>query len=120
MMVSDEYSFFESISRYKHQGFKEENEVRIVCLPINMDEEFLNLCKEKEFTPSPEKERKNRQKNGKTVPYIELFESPDIVLPIERIIVGPHVDKEYRAAFLRVMLRKTDIKITVSEIPFID
>ncbi len=40
-------------------------------------------------------------------------------LPIERIIVGPHKEKESRAAALRVFLRNTNIEISVSDIPFV-
>jgi len=67
----------------------------------------------------PEKECKFRNKNGTQVPYIELFHSLDKRLPIEKIIVGPHQDKELRAAALQLMLRNTDIKVTVSDIPYI-
>ena len=53
------------------------------------------------------------------MPYIEFFNSPDIELPIEKIIVGPHKEKEARSAALRVMLRNTNIEITCSDIPFV-
>ena len=102
------YEFVGCISRYKHHSFKEENEVRIVCIPTTK-EEYLSLAK---------KERKFRTKNGKLIPYIELFNSTDIVLPIERIIVGPHKEKDSRASALRVMLMSTNIEITVSDIPY--
>lgn len=111
-------AFIECISRYKHCGFKEENEVRIVAPPTVQDEEYLRLAKEKGFTSKPEKERKFRTKNKTLIPYIELFNSTDIVLPIERIIVGPHKEKESRASALRVMLKSTNIEITVSDIPY--
>lgn len=70
-------------------------------------------------TLKPEKERKFRTKNGKLIPYIELFNSTDIVLPIERIIVGPHKEKESRASALCVMLRNTNTEITISDIPYV-
>lgn len=106
-------SFVSCITRYKHQGFKEEKEVRIaaILLDSNFDE-----------TTRMEKERKFRQRDGKLIPYIELFRNPGQELPIKRIIVGPHKDKECRAEALRIMLRikgRTDIKVTVSDIPFI-
>jgi hypothetical protein len=113
-------SFIQCISRYKHRSFKEENEVRIVYLPTIHDEEYLGLAKKKDFTLKPEKERKFRTKNGKIIPYIELFDSNDIVLPVEKIIVGPHKEKNERASALRVMLRNTNIGITVSDIPYVD
>jgi len=113
-------SFIGCIGRYKHQGFKEENEVRIVCLPMIQNEENLRLAKKEGSTLKPEKERKFRTKNMTLIPYIELFNSTDIVLPIERIIVGPHKEKEFRASALRVMLRNTITEITVSDIPYVD
>lgn len=113
-------AFVSCISRFKHCGFSEENEVRAVLLPTVFDQEYLELAKKDgSTTPRPEKERKFRDKNGQLVPYIELFDTADIELPIERIIVGPHKDKEARAAALRVMVRNTRIQITCSEIPFV-
>ena len=113
-------SFLQCISRYKHHSFKEENEVRIVCLPTNQNEDYLKLAKKEGSILKPEKERKFRTKNGNLIPYIELFNSTDIILPIERIIVGPHREKESRASALCVMLRNTNTEIIVSDIPYID
>jgi hypothetical protein len=118
--AKDAYSpFVSSIIRYKHCGFSEENEIRVVVLPTVVDEEYLELAKEESVTLKPEKERKFRIKNGEPVPYIELFKSSGMELPIEKIIVGPHKEKEARAAALRVMLRNTKVKISCSEIPFV-
>ena len=111
--------FIRCISRYKHYGFSEENEVRVVVLPTVLDQEILEIASTDGVILKPEKERKFRSKNGQLVPYIELFNSPDIELPIEKIIVGPHKEKEARSAALRVMQRNTNIEITCSDIPFI-
>ena len=111
--------FVSCISRYKHCGFKEENEVRAVVLPTVITQDLLELASRDGATFKPEKERKFRNKNGQLVPYIELFNSIDLELPIERIIVGPHKEKDARAAALRVMLRNTKIEITCSDIPFV-
>jgi len=113
-------AFIGCIARYKHHGFKEENEVRIVALPAIYNEEYLRLAKKNGSPLKPEKERKFRTKNKTLIPYIELFNSTDIVLPIERVIVGPHKEKESRASALRVMLRNTITEITVSDIPYVD
>jgi len=80
-------SFVHCISRYKHYCFKEENEVRIFMMPTIQDEDYLRRAKKEGVTLKPEKERKFRSKNGQLIPYIVLFNSTDIVLPIERIIV---------------------------------
>jgi len=118
-LESSYHPFVNCISRYKHYGFSEENEVRVVVLPTVINQELLKLASRDGVTFKPEKERKFRNKNGQLVPYIELFNSIDIELPIERIIVGPHKEKEARAAALRVMLRNTKIEITCSDIPFV-
>jgi hypothetical protein len=111
--------FVQCVSRYKHCGFKEENEVRLVALPNVHNDKFLKLAKEEKKETQPEKERKFRNRNGERVPYIEFFDSTDIDLPIKRIIVGPHKDKEARASALRVMLKNTNVAIEVSDIPYI-
>lgn len=112
-------SFVNCITRYKHHSFSEENEVRVVVLPTVLDQEILEIASTDGVILKPEKERKFRSKNGQLVPYIELFNSPDIELPIEKIIVGPHKEKEARAVTLRVMQRNTNIEITCSDIPFV-
>lgn len=113
-------AFIECIGRYKHHGFKEENELRIVCCLPTKNGEYLRLAKKEGSTLKPEKERKFRKKNGKLIHYIELFNSTDIVLPIERIIVGPHKEQDSRSSALRVMLRNMNIEITISDIPYVD
>jgi len=112
--------FVRCISRYKHFGFSEENEVRVVVLPTLIDDKFIKLAKEYGENLKPQKERKSRSKNCESIPYIELFDSVDIKLPIEKIIIGPHKDKEARAVELRGKLSKTNIEIVCSEIPFVD
>lgn len=111
-------AFANCITRYKHHGFSEKNEVRIVALPTILNQRLVDMAISDGHILKPEKERKFRKQNGKHVPYIELFNSSEIALPIERIIVGPHTDKETRASALRVMLRNSEIEITCSEIPY--
>lgn len=113
------YDFVQCISRYKHHSFIEENEVRVVALPTILDNKFLELVNDDDGAINPDKHRNFRNKNSQHVPYIELFDSVEINLPIEKIIVGPHKDKELRAAALRVMLRNTEIEIVCSDIPFV-
>jgi hypothetical protein len=113
------YSFVGCISRYKHYGFSEENEVRVVALPTVIDREAVEWASSAGVTLKPEKERKFRQKNGHLIPYIELFNSPDIELPIEKIIVGPHKQKEGRAIKLREKVGNPNIEVICSEIPYV-
>lgn len=98
--------FMNCITRYKHWGFKEENEVRIVAL----------------LTPSYiENELKPRKKihNRRNKPYIEIFSDIEDNLPITKIIVGPHKQKYERAQLLENKLKGKNIKIQVSDIPYI-
>ncbi len=113
------FPFVRCISRYKHYGFKEENEVRVVALPTVIDKEILKLATRDGATLKPEKERKFRNKNGKRIPYIGLFSSTDVELPIEKIIIGPHKEKKSRAEELNDKLGKRNIEITCSEIPYV-
>lgn len=112
--------FVNCISRYKHYGFSEENEVRVVALPTVLDERLLKLADLKGVRLKPEKKRAVRQKNGRQIPYIALFNSTDIKLPIEKIIVGPHRDKEARAMRLRERFKKLNIEVACSEIPYVE
>lgn len=112
-------SFAQCISRYKHHGFCEEKEVRVVAFPTTLNKDVIEVAKSSGTTLKPEKERRFRAKDNGLVPYISLFDSIKAELPIEKIIVGPHREKESRAAALRIMLNKTGVQILCSDIPFI-
>lgn len=103
--------FVGCISRYKHCGFREENEVRIVAMPTTKGKQIQREKLKKEI--------KYRQKNSQLVSYIELFETPNIKLPIDKIIVGPHNEQKDRATKLQAMPENSNIEITCSNIPYI-
>jgi hypothetical protein len=110
--------FVSCISRYKHFGFSEEKEVRVVALPTLIDGEYIKLANAGGAILKPEKVRKYRLKNEQRVPYIDFFELDAIKLPIKKIIIGPHKDKKTREIELREILSKTNIEIACSEIPY--
>lgn len=114
------HPFVNCISRFKHYGFSEENEVRVVALPTIIDDKYLKLAKTNDVTLMPEKMKKFRRKKGKSISFIELFNLDDIDLPITNIIIGPHKEKETRAVALRKRLRNTKIEITCSDIPYVE
>jgi hypothetical protein len=109
--------------RYKHWGFKEENEVRIIYIP--------NSKKVREFAktdgiPINEMLRKQHIRSGANIPYVELLEgitSPTRPLPIRRVIVGPCADQERarRVRAVEILLEQQGVsaKVTASEIPYI-
>lgn len=100
------------ITRYKHQAFAEENEIRIVTHLLTG-----NLITSEESRKA--KEVKFRAREDEQVPYIVFFEGNKSLLPIKKIIVGPQNKKEQKQAYLRTLLRDTDIEVTLSDIPYV-
>lgn len=103
---------------HKHQGFREEAEVRIVALRAEND------------LSDPENTRRVKticfaNKNGILVPYIKLFEcgidGEKVKLPIKKIIVGPHPDKLRRQKAIQLLLNQhaIDAEVVVSDIPYL-
>lgn len=105
-------AFINVISRIKHRAFLEENEIRIsVYTTKSIEDDSKRLELPREF-----------RGNDKRIPYIELFRNIE-KLPIKRIIVGPHKDKELRAESLRIWLRNKNINginVVVSNTPYVE
>ena len=115
--------------RYKHWGFKEENEVRIIAIPHpTRNKKFCELTKADGITIQ-EMPRKHYLRSGTLVPYIDLFEGVTSVsenpLPIERIIVGPSTndqEKQRRVRAAELLIAQygiKDVQVSASEIPYI-
>jgi Protein of unknown function (DUF2971) len=109
--------------RYKHWGFEEENEVRIIYIPNN--KEVRELAKADGISVN-EMQRKQYTRSGTNIPFIELLEgitSPTRPLPISRIIVGPCAEQEKarRVRAVEILLSQygIDAKVSPSEIPYI-
>jgi len=108
--------------RYKHWGFREEHEVRIIEIPPN-DEIFAE--QQRRGLATERKPRHHFMRDATLVPCIHLFEGithyPDRLLPIKRIIVGPHRDKDERRRTTESLLQECQLSIPVmvSEIPYI-
>jgi hypothetical protein len=100
----------------KHIGFYEEKEVRVVVAPL--------AKKLAGMIPSPEAKQivdyDFRMRNGVLVPYITLFKGENKTLPIIKIIVGPHTDKERRQYSVERLLSKygVNVEVTTSQIPY--
>lgn len=107
--------FIGAATRYKHQAFAEEREVRITVSPW-IDSHF------KDATESEIKSRVQKVPiniGGST--YIELFDVESVPrLPITKVIIGPHIDQEQRHKDIREKLKyRRDIEIVCSQTPFI-
>ena len=105
-------AFINIISRIKHRAFHEESEIRIsVCATNIIEDDSERLELPREF-----------RGENKRIPYVELFGNIEN-LPIKRIIVGPHKNKELRAESLRIWLRNKKINgidVVVSNTPYIE
>lgn len=114
--------FVSSISRFKHRGFQEEKEVRIVVAPLSR----AQVEQAKVINPAAFKKEAHRSvkkvefKNG-FVPHLVLFESVSEELPISKIIVGPSADKLARRVALEQYLafRGLKIEVAVSDTPYV-
>jgi len=117
-------SAYESVTTlsclYKHWGFHEENEVRIIAIPAHSSVRLATAA-EGRTVRIP----RTFVRDGSPVPYIELFAAKTtddlrIPLPITRVIVGPHRDKMQRKEAVELILSELglDAEVEVSEIPY--
>ena len=109
--------------RYKHWGFNEENEVRLIFIPNSR--EVIEYASTEGITVN-DIPRKQRVRGGTNVPFVDLLEgitSSDRLLPIQRVIVGPCAEHERakRVRAVEILLRQhhIDAKVTASEIPYV-
>lgn len=104
---------------YKHGGFAEESEVRLLAILDSEDQGS-------ELLDRMPKGRKFRLRSGLLVPYVELFRELNAggapgALPIRRLIIGPHSESNLRKRSAELLLKECgyDVEVTISEIPFI-
>jgi hypothetical protein len=108
---------------YKHWGFHEEREVRVLAIPSHES----TLRPNGGSTPQrPPKPIKTLVRDGSPMAYLELFRNGDPPatrppLPITRVIVGPHRDKlQRKEATERLLLANgVQAQVVVSEIPYL-
>ncbi len=114
--------FIHAVSRYKHRGFREESEVRAIFSPMtHVDLKELAAANPKEYAKIKHKQLKQVEYRDGFVPYITLSRGGNGKLPIKRIIVGPHADKEARKARLGryLEMKALEIETGVSDTPLI-
>lgn len=109
---------------HKHNGFREEAEVRIVVVPTN--ETVLSQSAQQEVDSRFPKPVRFVVKNGVLVPYIALFEhlskKDSFKLPIIKIIIGPSPNKSKREAAAKLLLELNGMNpdiVVVSDIPYL-
>jgi Protein of unknown function (DUF2971) len=108
--------------RYKHWGFHEEREVRLVVIPPGPD---VLAEGQRRGLKTDIRPQHHFMRGEARVPCLHLFEGiarlPDKPLPITRVIVGPHRDQRQRRDALENDLHhlKVDVAVTMSEIPYV-
>jgi hypothetical protein len=102
----------------KHQGFREENEARIVAIPATRHDLDGIRTAHGEIAMPPFKTVHVRDSARGTRQFMALFESFRPVLPIKRVIIGPsqHQDEEFAKAR---QLLGDQMRIERSDTPFI-
>jgi hypothetical protein len=117
------FDFVSGFTRYKHCGFKEEREVRIVTTPLTrgMEDHIREI--EPKFDKEGKKGKQIFPKDKGRAPkgYIKLFKFGDNHpgLPIQRVIVGPHQHQEKLKSMAEEWTKNLGIKVTCSETPYI-
>ena len=106
---------------YKHWGFHEEREVRIVAIPPNAE-----LVREGRTAGElrPVRDRKTFLRGGTPVPYLDLFAHPEgdaFRLPVLRVIIGPHPQSQLRRIAVEEILRTRGLEaeVVLSSIPYV-
>ncbi|MBL4691890.1 MAG: DUF2971 domain-containing protein [Magnetovibrio sp.] len=109
--------YLDCVSRLKHQAFQEEREVRIVAMPTNV----------KGVSPKDLKINKIRlpdfkDKVKQKLPYLNLFDDGvSRLLPIQKIIVGPHRDQQERCEQIKRATKSLrNVEVTCSKTPYIE
>lgn len=108
-------------SFFKHRGFAEEREVRLVLSLLGP-----GLESHPELQSVRQHPVKTTVRGGETVPFVELCvrEASGVRqhLPIKRIIVGPHRDKNDRKRAVQLLLKQHGLNadVSVSDIPYRD
>jgi len=122
MLYKKSYSdidYFAPFSRaatlLKHQGFREEREVRIVACPQSVRALADRGMRNDLLGWPPIKKVRLSDSNKK---YVALFESLSATLPIKRIIVGPGANQNEDFEIARSVVSDR-VPIRISETPFI-
>ena len=106
--------FIKCLSRFKHKGFSEEEEIRLIVFLPNL------TSGRREGDGRLEKVIKFRASQNMLVPYIELFGGKD-TLPIKKIMVGPSPYVEIKKRSIQMLLKRKGINpgiVTISQIPY--
>ncbi len=111
--------FFNAVTRLKHRGFQEEQEVRLIASPVS-NALAKRIERDGEKLKKPLKPISFREGSGAVVPYLAVNDvqnrSP---LPVKKIIIGPHQNQAERLNGLKRFVARLGIEVTCSETPYL-
>jgi hypothetical protein len=109
--------FLSSATAFKHQGFYEEREVRLVAMPGT--QRAIDMMKGvKGFQPKPLKDIYKAKRDGRDRHYISLFGKNFASLPLRRVIVGPSRKQDENVA-IAVKIVGNKIPVSKSATPYL-
>jgi hypothetical protein len=108
--------FVAGATLFKHQGFREEREVRIVAVPGSEGVMKTVQAEYKEFYPAPLKTLRATDSGRR---HVTLFDSLGEQLPIKRVIIGPSRDQDSNYMRARELVGE-NVPVVRSLTPFLD
>jgi Protein of unknown function (DUF2971) len=111
-------SFLAGATLYKHRGFYEEREIRIVAIPSPKELQNRMLKENKNIVPRPIKPINTLEVKHVNRRYISLLEGLNQNLPIRRIIVGPSRHQQENLAAAKGLIGN-EFSVSASATPFV-
>jgi len=108
--------FVSSATAFKHQGFYEEREVRLVAMAGT--ELAAEVMRKAGHQPAPLKEVYKTSRDGRERRHISLFGKDFAPLPLQRVIVGPSRSQDANATFAQKVVGGK-IPVSKSATPYI-
>src|SRR5437660_12037085 len=110
--------FIADATRFKHQGFREEQEARIIVIPMPQRVSDVARAQKLPGSEKADKPIKSKTRDEVNIPYAALFEREGSRLPIKRIIVGPARNQDASFADARTAVHR-DFPLWRSDTPFV-
>lgn len=100
-------------------GFREENEIRIIAIPIRKEIDVRAKIIQRDFTEHNQSYKEIKIRGTTNTPYIELFTGCSILLScVVKVIIGPSPEQQNVFDIVTKILEEPDI-VVCSETPYV-